>query len=322
MDPFEDPDGSRFVSDSDDQDSLDERIDTEQRLQNQQLWASFQNAACCIAKLYKDRSQSTVSLWNPFQNAASNLTTLYKDCIDSQRRFAKIGYQVGRKKRLREFKKLLKRHQHQAAKRQHQSHHTADTIDDHYFSETLATPDESTHGAAQATSKQQQHLQQQSNVASILAVNQLKLDCDESTSQSMQTQPSLNNQQSVTERPQPQPQPQLQKGYYHHQSQNQQANHDQLNQALNQSNVSNNEEDLVTFQQALVQPAVVRSIKSGQSRRPCLNTSGYLNIGPAQSEEDRLLELNEFLADEYHRHVGSRKRPFPHSGSPNKRMRE
>lgn len=319
MDTFDGLESSEYVVDSDDQDSLDERIDNEQRLRNQQLWASFQNAACCITKLYKDRSQSAVSLWNPFQNAASNLTTLYKDCIDSQRRFAKIGYQVGRKRRLREFKKLLKKHQSQN-RQQHQSHRVAD-IGDRYFSGTPTTSDDPT----QATSE---HLQSQSNVASILAVNQLNLDCDDSPpSQSMQMH-LCSNQQSITETAKQS----LQPNHHHDQTYDQQPQSQQLR---GQSNINssqaqllcNNEDDLVTFQQALVQPTIVKSsIKSGQHKRPSLRTSGYLQspaVDHAKSEEDRLLELNEFLAEEYHRHVGSKKRPCP-SGDSNfiKRARE
>lgn len=300
MDDFEDLGASKFVTDTDDQDSLDERIDTEQRLRNQQLWASFQNAACCITKLYKDRSQPTVSLWNPFQNAASNLTTLYKDCIESQRRFAKIGYQVGRRKRLRDLKKLLKKHQTQT--RQHQSHYGAANNGDRHFSDMLTASDDSTHGA-QATSGQQQN-----NVASILAVNQLNLDCDDSPSHSMQTQPFIDHQLVSDGHRQ-----QQQQNYHPNQNYSPQQQPSNTTQTLS----SNNEEDLVTFQQALVQPATVRSMKSGHNKRPYLNSTGYLNsrpVDPSESEEDRLLELNQFLSEEYNRHVGSRKRSCPSGG--------
>ena len=46
---------SEFVTDNDDLDSLDDQIELEQRRCNTQLWSSFQNAACCIAQLYKGR---------------------------------------------------------------------------------------------------------------------------------------------------------------------------------------------------------------------------------------------------------------------------
>lgn len=310
MDDFDDLWPSEFVTDTDDQDSLDERIDTEQRLRNQQLWASFQNAACCITKLYKDRTQPNVSHWIPFQNAASNLTTLYKDCIESQRRFAKIGYQVGRRRKLREFKKLLKKHKTQAKQNQslqqqqqqqpqQQSPYIAGNIGHNFSASTATTLIDSSFGA-QETSGQQQ---QQQNVASILAVNQLNIDCDDSPSDSMQTQslfvPENNHRQ-----------------HNHNQQQQQQQQNPSSNTQT--SIISNNEEDLVTFQQALVQPAVIsRSTKSGANRRPCLNASGYLTgrtIDPSKSEEDRLLELNQFLSEEYHRHVGSRKRSCSSNG--------
>lgn len=265
MDDLDDLQASEFVTDTDDQDSLDERIDSEQRLRNQQLWASFQNAASCITKLYKDRTQPNLSPWVPFQNAASNLTTLYKDCIESQRRFARIGYQVGRRKRMRDLRKWLKKNKLQVKQ---QPQLNIAEHNDHSVLGSDSTRED------QTSSQQQQH----NAVASILAVNQLNLDCDESPTHSMQAQPSLHLQAS------------------------QQPNMQTL--------LCNNEDDLVTFQQALAQPAV-KGIKSNQNRRPCLNSSGYLNsrsIEASKSEEDRLLELNQFLSEEYHRHVGSRKR--------------
>lgn len=109
MDDLDDIHKSEFVTDTDDQDSLDEKIDSEQRMRNHQLWLSFQNAACCITQLYHERSQTNIPPWVPFQNAASNLTSLYRDCLESQKRFAKIGYQIGRRKRMRDFNKSIKK---------------------------------------------------------------------------------------------------------------------------------------------------------------------------------------------------------------------
>jgi hypothetical protein len=66
------------------------------------LWVSFQNAACSIAQLYKDREQQ-LSLWLPFQNAASSVTSLYKECIESQKRFSEFGFQSGQQRRNKEL---------------------------------------------------------------------------------------------------------------------------------------------------------------------------------------------------------------------------
>lgn len=313
MDDLEDLQASEFVTDNEDQDSLDERIDSEQRLRNQQLWASFQNAACCITKLYKDRAQPNTtpticSPWIPFQNAASNLTTLYKDCIESQRRFALIGYQVGRRKRMRDLTKLLKKHK-LAAKQPSQDYTVGE----------LAGFKQPCSGDLNAGD--QPHNNQ--TVASILAVNQLSLGgCDELASNSMQMQPlaqihsqSILTPQNLDNQTPPQ-----------HQS-HQQAQQSQVNSQIISSN---NDDDLVTFQQALAQPALKANIKSNQNRRSCAgNQTEYITNNTwgsgfdLKSEEERLLELNQFLSEEYHRHVGSRKRSCSNlGGSTLKRFRE
>lgn len=284
-----------------DQDSLDERIESEQRLRNQQLWTSFQNAACCITKLYKDRAQPNISPWVPFQNAASNLTTLYKDCIESQRKFARIGYQVGRRKRVREISKSITKKHHKAphyAAKTCQSFAPIENSAD--FSAPLASSNNLLVEDVTNTTQQPQG-QQQNNVASILNVNQLNLGSDESTSNSM---PSIQL---------PSQQPTQQ-----HQQQQQQSNLQII--------LGNSEDDLYTFQQALVQPAA-KAIKSNQTRRPCANSSpNYLSnrsLMENKTEDEKLLELNQFLSEEYHRHVGSRKRSCSSQGaSPIKRLRE
>lgn len=306
MDDLDDLQASEFVTDTEDQDSLDERIESEQRHRNQQLWASFQNAACCITKLYKDRAQPNISPWVPFQNAASNLTTLYKDCIESQKKFARIGYQAGRRKKMREISKLYKKHKMptkttvSGTQAQLKSFATAENTAE--CPNTLASSNISL--IEDPTTKQQQQQQQSgqqhNNVASILNVNQLNLGSDDSTSNSMQTQPS-------NQVPSQQQQQQLQ------------SNNPQII-------LSNSEDDLYTFQQALAQPAV-KGVKSNQSKRPCSNSStGYLGSRSMENktEEDRLLELNQFLSDEYYRHVGSRKRSCSTlgGGSSIKRVRE
>lgn len=299
MDDLDDIKESEFVTDTDDQDSLDEKIDSEQRIRNQQLWASFQNAACCITKLYRDRAQPNVSPWIPFQNAASNLTTLYKDCVESQRRFAKIGYQVGRRKRFKEFKKLLERNHLQARSNDGDATTTNDVIS------------ESSQAASSNLLEQQQR---RNTVSSILAVNRLNLDCDETTSHQVEDRKSFNQQLVVQQSFQ-----QISDQHHHHDhaqphynitgSNNQNSHHNNQQQQQNPTVpalLGNNEEDLVTFQQALVQPVAVKSVKMGHNnRRPSMNNR---SIETTKSEEDRLLELNQFLSEEYHRHVGSRKR--------------
>jgi len=324
MDDLDDIKESEFVTDTDDQDSLDEKIDSEQRIRNQELWASFQDAACCITKLYKDRTQPNVSPWIPFQHAASNLTTLYKNCIESQRRFAKIGYQVGRRKRLKEFKKLLKRHHLQTKSNNGQSD-----------GDTNAINDISSESSQFASTNLLQPLQRRNTVSSILAVNKLNLDCEEMSSHQMEEKNkpeqeyhhsqqfhiiNEQHQQHTTGFIAPQ------HNNIIHNSNNTDSCINTLNSYHNNQNTSqnpimpsliaNNEEDLVTFQQALVQPAAIKSVKLGHNtRRPSMNTTvpaGFMtnrsSIDVTKSEEDRLLELNQFLSEEYHRHVGSRKR--------------
>lgn len=308
MDDLEDLQASEFVTDTEDQDSLDERIDSEQHLRNQQLWASFQNAACCITKLYKDRAQPNISPWIPFQNAASNLTTLYKECIESQKKFARIGYQVGRRRQRREISKLLKKHK--LAAKQLQTLNAVETA--HHSNVVVDNNPNNTHSSPiiGGSTFGQQH--NTNNVTSILAVNQLNLDCDESTPSfsSMQGQPILNPNQNL----------------------NSQANtqlsavQQQQNQPNLQILLGNNEDDLLTFQQALAQPAVRVKTSLSQNRKHCSNSPGYLNnrsIEPTKSEDEKLLELNQFLSEEYHRHVGSRKRTCSSlGGNPIKRMRD
>lgn len=310
MDDLDDIKESEFVTDTDDQDSLDEKIDLEQRIRNQQLWTSFQNAACCITKLYKDRTQPNISPWVPFQNAASNLTTLYKDCIESQRRFAKLGYQVGRRRRSRDIKKFLKKHHLHTRSNEGQT-------DDDDKPTSNASYDLNT--AATSNMHHIKRNQHQAPVSSILAVNQMNLDCDGSPSYQMDEKTLFNqgNDQSIGTN--------LDHNQ-HHLTNNidDQSTIDNNNSITNQINtqhhhhiqqnsnayLSNNDEDLVTFQQALVQPATVRSIKFGHNnRRPSINSSQTQRpFETSNSEEDRLLELNQFLSEEYHRHVGSRKR--------------
>ena len=276
-----------------------------------QLWASFQNAACCITKLYRDRTQPNVSSWIPFQNAASNLTTLYKDCIESQRLFAKLGYQVGRQRRSRELRKLLKKHQVQS-----KSSCSQRAGDINQFNDVVS-------GSSQSAASNMDR-RNYSAVASILAVNQLKLDCDEMNAHPNEAKNLSSHQYPIQQQhqsfqsnngQQQQPyDPQRQHHSIISESLNSHHNQQQQQQQSLTALLGNNEEDLVAFQQALVQPISVRSVKMGHNnRRPSVNSvqSAYTNNRSIESnnvEEDRLLELNKFLSEEYHRHVGSRKR--------------
>lgn len=290
MDDLDELEVSEFVTDNEDQDSLDEKIDSEQKIRNQQLWTSFQNAASCITKLYKDRSQP----WVPFQNAASNLTTLYRDCIESQKRFARIGYQAGRRKRIKEIKKLLKKH--------NANINVANTTTQQQNSEQCHVDNLKYMGSVDGNATDQvSRRRPKSNVDSILDVKQLNLCGDESTN-CMQNNSNLD---------------QLAQGQNLKQNSNSINNH----QAL-----GNNEDDLLTFQQALAQP-MFKSVKSSppSSRRhnPYNMYDTRTQLEQAKSEEDRLQELNQFLSDEYHRHVGSKKRSCTsHGGSSIKRMRD
>lgn len=299
MDYIDELQESEFVTDTDDQDSLDEKIESEQRLRNHQLWASFQNAACYITELYKDRSQPNISPWVPFQNAASNLTSLYKDCIESQKRFAKLGYQIGRRKRIRDLNKMLKKHKITAKQFQ-----------------TLASSDRNT--ISQTDSANSQPVDRSfnyQNVSSILAVNQLNIDCDDTPSNSMQ-QAQLSTNQF----------PSKHSSQHHQHQQQQQPQMQQQQQSNLQAPLPTQDDHLTTFQQALSAQPPVKGIKSGQIRRSCANVAGPQLTTRAiehKSEEDRLLELNQFLTEEYHRHVGSRKRSCTNQGGLTiKRFRE
>ncbi|XP_076333938.1 HUWE1-associated protein modifying stress responses isoform X2 [Tachypleus tridentatus] len=91
---------------------LETQIDSERNATTQKLWFQFQNAATCVAQLYKDR-QHGVTLWVPFQNAAGSVTNLYKECLESQKRFGDLGYQCGYQRRNRDllaWAKKRKRH--------------------------------------------------------------------------------------------------------------------------------------------------------------------------------------------------------------------
>lgn len=294
MDDLDDLEVTEFITDTEEQDSLDEHIDSEQKIRNQQLWLSFQNAASCITKLYKDRSQP----WVPFQNAASNLTTLYKDCIESQKRFARLGYQAGRRKRIRDLNSMLKRRRAAISASSAIKQHSNETI------------------ANNANlSFRQQH---KSNVDSILDVKQLNLCSDEPSQLSMHSQ--------------------IQHDLDHHNVQDlnqlsqvtQSSNLASTITSQSQTTICNNEDDLLTFQQALTQPVAKNTRSSPQTNRRHIpgNNQGLLNsrsslFEQAKSEEDRLRELNQFLSDEYYRHVGSKKRSCSsHGGNSIKRVRD
>lgn len=335
MDDLDELQESEFVTDTDDQDSLDEKIDSEQRLRNHQLWVSFQNAACCITQLYQDRSQPNMS-WVPFQNAASNLTSLYRDCVESQKKFAKLGYQYGRRKRMRDLNKLLKKRRLNAKNSQQ-----TDLLAERASSESSANQTNNisnnnnnnnniNSAANNACESMEKSSIYSNNMSSILAVNQLNLDCDETPSMSMQ-----NQQQQIDEHEHQQQQERSNSSYskqpMQQQLQQQQTMQPHLEQLQQEPNphviLGNNEDHLKTFQQALSAQASIKTMKSGQIRRVCSNSPGANQNNRAIQEhtveESRLLELNQFLSEEYHRHVGSRKRSSAQmGGNAIKRIRE
>lgn len=187
MDDLDDLQESEFVTDTDDQDSLDEKIDSEQRVRNQQLWVSFQNAACCITQLYQDRSQPSMSSWLPFQNAAGTLTSLYRDCIESQKRFAKIGYQIGRRKRIRDLNKVLMRRRLNAKNLQQPG--LGDSSNHHANNNVTFDADSSN------LEQLEKHNHYTNNMSSKLVVNQLNIDCDGTSSISKQNQPDRTSEE-------------------------------------------------------------------------------------------------------------------------------
>lgn len=87
---------------------LESQAENEKDCLAQKLWLLFQNAATCIAQLYKDR-QHGVSVWVPFQNAASSVTSLYKDCIESHKRVVDMGFQWGYQRRNKDLVAWVKR---------------------------------------------------------------------------------------------------------------------------------------------------------------------------------------------------------------------
>jgi len=70
---------------------------------NEKLWTMFQNAAQCVAVMYKGAQDNQVSMWVPFQTAAGNVTALYKDAVDSVRRSSEIGIAAGHQRRNRQL---------------------------------------------------------------------------------------------------------------------------------------------------------------------------------------------------------------------------
>ncbi|XP_023210399.1 HUWE1-associated protein modifying stress responses-like [Centruroides vittatus] len=87
---------------------LESQTENEKDCLAQKLWFLFQNAATCIAQLYKDR-QNGVSIWVPFQNAAGSVTSLYKECIESQKRVVDMGFQWGYQRRNKDLIAWAKR---------------------------------------------------------------------------------------------------------------------------------------------------------------------------------------------------------------------
>ena len=72
---WEDDTLDQYVNDLDK--NANENIQYEKEQCNQKLFQSFQNSACAVAQMFKDKTQA-ISPWNSFQDAAGSITVLYK----------------------------------------------------------------------------------------------------------------------------------------------------------------------------------------------------------------------------------------------------
>ncbi|XP_066972861.1 HUWE1-associated protein modifying stress responses [Macrobrachium rosenbergii] len=79
---------------------------------NEKMWILFQNAAQCVAVMYKGAADSQNSMWVPFQTAAGHITALYKDSVEHLRRSGELGVQAGYQRRTREVLNWARRRRH------------------------------------------------------------------------------------------------------------------------------------------------------------------------------------------------------------------
>lgn len=71
------------------------------------LFQSFQQSACAVAQMFKEKSQANA--WNSFQNAAGAITVLYKDALDACKVNADIGVAVGQQRKVKELLSWLRK---------------------------------------------------------------------------------------------------------------------------------------------------------------------------------------------------------------------
>ena len=58
--------------------SINENFQLEKEQATQKLFQSFQNSACAVAQMFKDKTQPPQTPWQSFQNSAGAITVLYK----------------------------------------------------------------------------------------------------------------------------------------------------------------------------------------------------------------------------------------------------
>lgn len=72
----------------------------------QKLFHSFQQSACAVAQMFKDKSHAppaSLNSWNSFQNAAGAITVLYKDALDACKVNVEMGVGVGQQRKCKEL---------------------------------------------------------------------------------------------------------------------------------------------------------------------------------------------------------------------------
>ncbi|XP_074601024.1 HUWE1-associated protein modifying stress responses [Brevipalpus obovatus] len=285
--------------------SIDDNCDFEKQLNQEKdtlsrkLWLSFQNAACSVAQLYKDR-ESGVSFWVPFQNAATDVTSLYKECIESTKRNVDLCLQLGMQRKNREVlawakkrKRFIRRedllaflrgdsayHANHPSNYHHHHHHH------HHYSHPHLRYTNS--GSQRGRSAFSPNLDISTTAGN---TNPSSLLCSISTSSAARTPPIVNHHGAtglVCRVPTPD----------------------------SGEIVTTDEGDLKTFREALALSAAVRACSplgnlnsSPNSRR----ASGCPKsvTGNSGDNASSLSELNDFISSEYSRHVESRKRVNP-----------
>lgn len=87
--------------------NLNDQLHNEKDQLNQKLFQSFQNSACAVAQMFKDKQQQqqqqNLNQWQSFQNAAGSITYLYKDSLDACKCNYDLGIQIGQQRKLKEL---------------------------------------------------------------------------------------------------------------------------------------------------------------------------------------------------------------------------